>query len=70
MITAEIYRSGLLRKSWKFRLIGANNRKFGHDYNSIDSAREALTTLLASDVPVRLRVVGADGSVTNHGNIR
>jgi hypothetical protein len=70
MIVAEIYQSGSVRRSWKFRFIGANNKKFGHQYNDADNAREAITTLLSSNIGVTLRIRNDDGSVTDLGRIR
>jgi hypothetical protein len=70
MITAIIFRAGVFRKSWRFRFVGANGEKLGHDYNDPDSARETLKKIIDPRVPVRLRVENEDGTVTDHGPIR
>jgi hypothetical protein len=70
MITAQIYQAGVLRKSWKFRFIGANNQKFGHNYNSPEFAADAIRTLLTWNIPVRLEVLHPDGRLEDKGQIR
>ncbi len=70
MITAQIYYGGLVRKSWKFRFIGANNKKFGHQYNDRGSALEAVVKLTNPEEPVRCETVHPDGTVEDHGRLR
>lgn len=70
MITLEIYEAGLIRRSWKFRFVGGNGEKFGHQYNSYASAREAAQKLISPTLGVELRVVHRDGTVWKLGRIR
>jgi hypothetical protein len=70
MIDAIVYRSGIIRRSWKFKFVGANGKKFGHQYNDADNAVDAVRTLVSPNIGVRLLVQNEDGTVTNYGRIR
>lgn len=70
MITCEIYRSGVLRRSWKYRFVGANGEKFGHQYNDLGAARESVARLMDPDTAVTLRVRHRDGTIADGGRIR
>ncbi|BCI55001.1 hypothetical protein NIIDNTM18_42790 [Mycolicibacterium litorale] len=69
-IIAEIYESGIVRRSWRFRFISANNRKFGHNYNDWTEAREAIEKLVDPNVDVVLRLRHRNGDIWHLGKIR
>lgn len=69
-VIAEIYEAGLVRKSWRFRFIGANNRKFGDHYKEWTTAREAVERLVDPNTDVLLRIRHRNGDVWNCGKIR
>lgn len=69
-INAILYQGGILRRSWRFKFVGRNGEKFGHQYNEKASARAAVRKLIKPRVPVYLYTQEADGTLTEHGRIR
>lgn len=70
-IIAEIYEARrLFQWSWRFRFIGANGEKIGHEYNDPRSAREGLNLIVKPKTEVHLRLRYRDGSIETIGRIR
>lgn len=70
-IIAELYEARrLLRWHWRFRFIGLNGQKIGHEYNDLDNARAGLNLIVKKHVEVYARIVHRDGSVQEIGRIR
>lgn len=47
-LTFEIYKSGFIRKSWKWRAVAPNGRIIagGHGFNSAQLARDSVSKLI------------------------
>lgn len=57
MIEAIVYRAGIVRRSWRFKLVDVHSgKKLGHHYNRKADAERAVRAALDPNVPVRLMV--------------
>lgn len=69
-IIVEVYEARrLLKKIWRWRIIAANGRKAGHQYNSLDKALEG-ARFPFDGRPVFLRVRYLDGRLVDQGQLR
>lgn len=61
-IEAVVYKSGILRRAWRFKFVAANGQKFGHQYNRKHNAVEAVRKLVKPQIPVTLIIQNEDGT--------